>query len=66
MLVVANISILCKILDKTRYKVNKMIKEWKITREKIEVWEVKGKKKVTLHGDEKGIFCYIVWDDLLN
>ena len=66
MMVVANISILCKILDKTRYKVNKMIKEWKITREKIEVWEVKGKKIVTLHGDDKGIFCYIVGDDLLN
>ena len=66
MILVGNISILCKILDKTRYKVNKMIKEWKITREKIEVWEVKGKKKVTLHGDEDWIFVYIVWDDLLN
>lgn len=65
MLVVANISILCKILDKTRYKVNKMIKEWKITREKIEVWEVKGKKKVTLHGDEKGIFVYVLDDSTL-
>ncbi len=64
MLVVANISILCKILDKTRYKVNKMIKEWKITREKIEVWEVKGKKKVTLHGDEKGIFVYVIPDSI--
>lgn len=64
MLVVANISILCKILDKTRYKVNKMIKEWKITREKIEVWEVKGKKKVTLHGDERGIFVYVIPDSI--
>lgn len=64
MMVVANISILCKILDKTRYKVNKMIKEWKITREKIEVWEVKGKKKVTLHGDEKGIFVYVIPDSI--
>lgn len=65
MLVVANISILCKILDKTRYKVNKMIKEWKITREKIEVWEVNGKKKVTLHWDEKGIFVYVLDDSTL-
>ena len=64
MLVVANISILCKILDKTRYKVNKMIKEWKITREKIEVWEVKGKKKVTLHGDDRGIFVYVIPDSI--
>ncbi len=64
MILVGNISILCKILDKTRYKVNKMIKEWKITREKIEVWEVKGKKKVTLHGDEKGIFVYVIPDSI--
>ena len=64
MLVAANISILCKILDKTRYKVNKMIKEWKITREKIEVWEVKGKKKVTLHGDDRGIFVYVIPDSI--
>ena len=41
-----------------------MIKEWKITREKIEVWEVKGKKKVTLHGDEKGIFVYVIPDSI--
>ena len=64
MMVVANISILCKILDKTRYKVNKMIKEWKITREKSEVWEVKWKKKVTLHGDENWIFVYIIPDSI--